>query len=177
MDSPSEQELLVARRFRVVRHRQVLPDGREVVRDIVHHPGSVVILPLVEPDRVALIHNERVAVARRLIELPAGTLEPGEDPAETARRELSEETGYRAERIERLGTWFMSPGILNERMHVFLASGLTPGPTALEAGEQIELLVVGWDEALDMIRSGEIADAKTVAAILFYDRFGKAKEA
>lgn len=168
MDAPREEELLVAKRFRVVRHRQKLPDGQEVVRDIVHHPGSVVILPLVEPDRVALIRNERVAVARRLIELPAGTLEPNEDPAATAHRELIEETGYRAARIERLGEWFMSPGILNERMHAFVASGLTAGPTALEAGEEIELLVVSWTEALDMIRSGEIADVKTIAALLLY---------
>lgn len=168
MDTPNEEELLVARRFRVVRHRQRLANGQEVVRDIVHHPGSVVILPLVEPDRVALIRNERVAVGRPLVELPAGTLEPHEDPAETARRELTEETGYRAERVERLGEWFMSPGILNERMYAFVASGLTPGPTALEAGEEIELLVVTWPQALGMIRSGEIADAKTIAALLMY---------
>ncbi|HEY1785459.1 MAG TPA: NUDIX hydrolase, partial [Pirellulales bacterium] len=89
----------------------------------------------------------------------------------TAQRELNEETGYRAKRIERLGEWLMSPGILNERMHVFVASGLSPGPTALEPGEHIEPLVVAWSQALEMVRGGEIVDAKTVAAILYYDRF------
>ncbi len=148
-----------------------MADGSELVRETIQHPGAVVILPLLSDQRVCLIRNQRIAVCQTLIELPAGTLEPGENPAVTAQRELSEETGYRADRIERLGEWLMSPGILNERMHVFVATGLSPGPTALEAGEQIEPLVVDWSHALEMVRNGEIVDAKTVAAILFYDRF------
>ena len=86
-----------------------------------------------------------------LIELPAGTLEPGEDPAETARRELIEETGYRAESVLLLSEFFMSPGILNERMRLFLATGLTAGDTAREPGENIQNLVVSWEEALAMV--------------------------
>ena len=113
----------------------------------------------------------RVAVGETLIELPAGTLDPGEDPAEAARRELIEETGYRAETIERLCEFFMSPGILNERMVVFVATGLQPGETALEAGEQIEPLLVTLPEALELVRNGEIRDAKSIAALLFYERF------
>jgi ADP-ribose pyrophosphatase len=173
MDTPHDEELHVAPRFRVVRRRLRLADGSELVRETVQHPGAVVILPLLPDGQVCLIRNQRIAVCQTLIELPAGTLEPDEDPAVTAARELTEETGYRAERIEKLGAWLMSPGILNERMHVFVATGLTPGPTALEAGEQIEPLEVSWSQALAMVQSGEIVDAKTVAAILFFDRFGQ----
>ena len=107
-----------------------------------------------------------------MIELPAGTLEPDEDPAETARRELAEETGYRAGRIEHLITFWMSPGILDERMHLYLAEELQPGPTALEAGEDIQPLLCTWDEAMEMVRRGEIRDAKTLVGLLHYRTFG-----
>ena len=132
--------------------------------------AAVAILPVLDDGRVCLIRNYRVAVDKTLIEVPAGTLEPGEDPAVTAVRELAEETGYRASSIEELRQCTMSPGILNERMHIYLARGLTPGNTALEAGEQIETLVVTWDEAMRMVADGTIVDAKTLIALLDYDR-------
>jgi ADP-ribose pyrophosphatase len=156
-----------------VRHRETGRDGRELVKDVVEHPGAVVILPLVDDGRVCLIRNYRVAVGRSLVELPAGTLEPGEDPAVTARRELVEETGYRADRVEKLCEFFMSPGILNERMHLYLATGLVPGEAALEPGEQIETLVVGWDEAMRMALDGSIEDAKSLVGLLHYDAVRK----
>jgi ADP-ribose pyrophosphatase len=105
------EELLATRRFRVVRHVQTGADGREHVKETIQHPGAVAILPLLDDDRVCLIHNFRIAVGKTLIELPAGTLEPGEDPAATASRELIEETGYRGERLEKLCEFSMSPGI------------------------------------------------------------------
>jgi ADP-ribose pyrophosphatase len=128
----------------------------------------VVILPLLDGDRVCLIRNFRIAVGKTLVELPAGTLE-GHTPLETAHRELQEETGYCAGRMEPLCQFQMSPGILNERMHLFAASQLTPGDMALEAGEEIETLEVDWAQALSMVHSGEIEDAKTMLALLFYD--------
>jgi ADP-ribose pyrophosphatase len=166
----SEDVLLVAKRFRVVRHKQVARDGSVYVRETIQHPGSVVILPILDGDRVCLIRNDRIAVGRSLIELPAGTLDRDEDPREAAVRELAEETGYRAASIEPLHVFYVSPGILNERMHLFLATGLTAGPTALETGEDIEQLLVCWDEALEMVRSGTIQDAKTLIGLLYYDR-------
>jgi ADP-ribose pyrophosphatase len=166
-----EEELLATARFRVVRRGETGPDGRWRERATIQHPGAVTILPLVDRDHVCLIRNYRIAVRETLIELPAGTLEPGEDPQVAAVRELAEETGYRTGRIERLGRMLMSPGILNERMHVFLATELTPGPLDLQPDEEIERLVTPWDQAIEMIRSGTIEDAKTVAALLFYDRF------
>lgn len=169
------EELLATRRFRVVRHRQLLADGREFVRDTVQHPGAVAIVPLVGEDQVVLIRNYRIAVGKTLIELPAGTLEPGEDPAVTAGRELIEETGYRAATIEKLREFTMSPGILNERMYLYLARGLTAGPTALEAGEQIETLLVSWSEAIQMVYDGAIEDAKTLIGLMHYDHLRKQK--
>jgi ADP-ribose pyrophosphatase len=163
------EELLVTRRFRVVRH--VEKDARGVhVKETVQHPGAVAVLPLLDDERVCLIRNYRVAVGKTLIELPAGTLEPGEDPAVTAARELSEETGFRAATVEKLREFTMSPGILNERMHLFLARGLQSGPSALEPGEIIETLVVPWAEAMRMVFDGTIEDAKTLVGLLYYDR-------
>ncbi|REK17219.1 MAG: NUDIX hydrolase [Planctomycetota bacterium] len=162
--------LLTARRFRVVRHREIGNDGREHVKETVQHPGAVTILPILDDGRVCLIRNWRVAVGKTLVELPAGTLEPDEDPAANAARELIEETGFRAASIEPLREFTMSPGILNERMHLYLATGLTPGETALEAGERIEPLVVSWEEAMGMVDDGTIEDAKTLVGLMYYDR-------
>ena len=167
----SEPEVLLATRlFRVERRKYQTPDGREHVRDTIQHPGAVAILPLLPDDRLCLIRNFRPAVGQTLIELPAGTLEPGEDPLSTAHRELAEETGYQAARIEPLCQILMSPGILHERVHIYVASGLTPGPMQLESGEQIEPLWVDWAAAMQMVDCGEIVDGKTVAGLLFYDR-------
>jgi ADP-ribose pyrophosphatase len=165
---PNEPEvLLTARRFQVVRHTETDAQGRTRSRETVQHPGSVVILPLLDGDRVCLIRNYRVAVGKTLIELPAGTLEEF-SPLETAHRELAEETGYRAQRMEPLCAFYMSPGILNEHMHPFAARELTLGEMALEEGEQIERFVVPWPEALQMVASGQIEDGKTMLALLYY---------
>jgi ADP-ribose pyrophosphatase len=163
--------LLTGRKFRVERRIQTTPDGQAHEREIVVHPGAVTILPILPDGRVCLIRNYRVAVEQTLIELPAGTLDANEDPAAAAHRELIEETGYQAGRLERLCEFYMSPGILNERMIVFAALDLQPGKPALEPGEEIETYLVSWDEALRLIAAGEIRDSKTIAALLYYDRF------
>ena len=163
------EELLRTRRFRVVRHHEIAPDGKLHTRESVQHPGAVVIVPMVDARRVCLIRNYRVAVGKTLIELPAGTLEPNEDPDVTAGRELIEETGFRAASIKKLRQFTMSPGILNERMHLYLATELTPGDTALEVGEQIETYIVDWQEAMRMVYDGTIEDAKTLVGLMFYD--------
>jgi len=165
----THETLLETRRFRVVRHSYRTRDGREHQRETVFHPGAVTILPMVDADHVCLIRNYRPSVDQTLLELPAGTLEPGEDPLRAAGRELEEETGYRARSIERLHEFYMSPGILSERMHVYLATELEPGEQDLDAGEQIDNLVVSWDEALAMTQDGRIQDAKTLAGLLIYE--------
>ena len=164
------ETLLDARRFRVVKHSVTCSDGTPASVSYVVHPGSVAILPLVDANHLCLIRSRRLTVGQTLIEVPAGTREPGEPPAETARRELEEETGYCAAKWEELTQFYASPGILSERMYVYLASDLTPGPPHREANEEIENLVLSWDEALAMIDRGEIVDGKTIISLLLYDR-------
>jgi ADP-ribose pyrophosphatase len=167
-----EPEILLATsRFNVVRQWHQTPDGGLHARETILHPGAVTIIPVLADDHIVLIRNFRPAVGRTLIELPAGTLEPGEDPLLAAGRELEEETGYRAGKIEPLCQFFMSPGILRERMHLFVATELASGPTRLDAGEEIEPLAVNWAEALAMAGDGRIEDAKTLVGLLWYQRW------
>ncbi|TWT90321.1 ADP-ribose pyrophosphatase [Pseudobythopirellula maris] len=158
--------LLETSRFRVVERLQTTASGDERPRQVVEHPGAVVILPLLAGGRVCLIRNRRIAVDDTLLELPAGTLEPPEPPIECARRELIEETGYRAGRIEPTPPFWMSPGILSERMHAFVAQDLSEGPAAREPGEEIENHIVPLSEALAMCHDGRIEDAKTLVMLL-----------
>lgn len=158
-----------SRIFRVVR---ACPDAENPgadARDIIEHPGAVVILPMVDEGHVCLIENYRIAVRQTLVELPAGTLEKGEQPIETAHRELAEETGFRASTMEPLCEFFMSPGILQERMHLFLATGLTAGEPALEPDEVIQPRIVTWADAVQMAMAGGIQDAKSLTGILLYE--------
>jgi ADP-ribose pyrophosphatase len=175
--SQDEQLLLQTSKFRVVRATQTTPAGKTKTREIVRHPGACVIVPLLDDGRVCLIRNYRIAVGQTLIELPAGTLEPPEPPHVTAERELIEETGYRAAKIELLHAFYLSPGILDEKMHLYLATGLTPGETAREEGEEIENWLVSWDEAVDLVFSGQIQDAKSIVGLLWVDRLKRGKQA
>ncbi len=161
--------LFTGRRFRVVGVTEPCTDGSTRRREVIEHPGSVVVVPLVSPTEVCLVEVVRVAVGRTLIELPAGTLDREESLADAARRELTEETGYRAGSIESAGEFWMSPGILRERMHLFVARDLVAGPQALEPGERIVPRVVAWETAVAMCLDGRIDDAKTVAGILLVD--------
>lgn len=165
-----EVVLLETSRFRVVEAPEPRRDGSLGKRAVIRHPGAVTIVPMVDADHVCLIRNRRTAVGRTLIELPAGTLNPGEQPMETARRELAEETGYRASRFALLYEFLMSPGIIDERMFLYLAEELEPGPPALESDEQIENLITPWDDAMQMCGDGSIQDAKTLVGLLHYDR-------
>jgi folate-binding protein YgfZ len=165
-DHAEGELLLKATRFDVIR---VGESGGMRSREVIRHPGSVVIVPLVSREEVCLVEVVRVAVGATLLELPAGTLDRVESLEEAARRELAEETGYRAGRMNPLVSMWMSPGILRERMHVFVAEDLVPGPQALEPGEQIRIRPVGWVEALAMCLDGRIEDAKTIAALLMVE--------
>lgn len=145
--------------------------GRRVRRDVVRHPGAVTILPLTDDGRVVLIRNRRIAVEEELLELPAGKLEPDEDPRLAAARELEEETGHRAGSIELLTRFYTSPGFADEHMDGYLATGLEKTTQRLEPGEEIEVLLTPVDEALEMIRDGRIKDGKTIATLLYWHAF------
>ncbi len=139
--------------------------GRAIDREIVRHPGAVLIVPQLDGDRLVLVRNWRVAVDDRLWELPAGTLEVGEAPPLAAARELEEETGYKATTITHLGDIFTSPGFCDELMRVFTADGLEFVGQRLEPQEDIEVGVVTADEALEMAGDGRIIDGKTIASL------------
>lgn len=143
--------------------------GKKHSREVVAHPGAVVILPITDGGNVVLIRNYRYAAGEVLLELPAGTLEPGEPTMNCAGRELLEETGYLAGKLTPLASFFTSPGILSERMHVFVATKLEKGKQALEEGEEIELAETPLAEAVRMAATGEIKDGKTIATLLMYD--------
>jgi ADP-ribose pyrophosphatase len=168
--SIEQRTLLESRRFTVVEQVVTRPDGRRASLQFLRHPGSVAILPLLDDGRVCLIHSRRLTVDKTLIEIPAGTREPNESPLETARRELAEETGYRAAKWDELAAYYPSPGVMDERMWIFLARGLTEGQHARELNEEIENYLVRWDEALSMVARGEIEDGKTMLAILLWEK-------
>lgn len=146
------------------------PGGTTIRRDLILHPGAVVILPVIDRDRVCLLRNQRFVIGETLWEVPAGTLEPGEPVEEAAVRELAEETGYTAGRWRPLGYYYPSPGVMDERMHLFVGEDLTPGTARPEADEDLEPITVRWADALAMVFDGTIRDLKTVTAILMWDR-------
>jgi ADP-ribose pyrophosphatase len=164
------ETLFTSRVFKVVKKYMTGRSGTQLERHVVIHPGAVVILPVLSDGRIVLIRQHRIAVDSELIELPAGTLEPGEQPITTARRELIEETGYTAGTLTHALKFYSSPGFMQEEMHLFKATGLIPGPTAMEDGEKIEPLIVDLAEAVKLISRGEIRDAKTIIGILWYNQ-------
>lgn len=164
------EQLLKSRIFTVVRLTYQSSSGLAVKKDVVRHPGSVAIVPVLDDGRICLIKNHRVSVGRTLIEVPAGTMEPPEPPLECAHRELVEETGYRAGKIRHLNSFFPAPGMLDEEMHLFLATELSAGEPAREVGEEIENFVITLDEAKRLISAGEICDAKTILGVMFLEQ-------
>jgi ADP-ribose pyrophosphatase len=146
--------------------RAALPGGGEAIREVVEFHGGVAILALDDANRVVLIRQYRYAVGEMIWELPAGMLEPGELPEVCAERELEEETGYHAARIEPLCRFYSTPGATDEVLHVYLATGLTPGGSRLEADERIQVTLTAWEDALAMIERGEIRDGKTIIGLL-----------
>lgn len=138
--------------------------GGWVEKEVVRHPGAVTVIPLLPDGRLVMIRNWRVSVGRWLLEFCAGRLAAGEDPAAAAARELAEETGYLAATIGEVGSFFTSPGLGDELMRVFEASGLAAGSPRLEADERIETLLLSPAEIEAAIRAGEIVDGKSIAA-------------
>lgn len=158
-----------ARKFRLERWTGHRPDGRRWEHEVIVHPGAAVVLPILPDGRVLLIANQRPTVRGELLELPAGTLEDGESPRACAARELVEETGWQAGRLEPLVEFYSSPGICTERMHVFLASELVPGAPAREADEVIRTVPMDWEEVHRALAAGRIQDGKTLVGLLYYD--------
>jgi ADP-ribose pyrophosphatase len=164
----SSKIVFKGRVFGVRRERVIEPGGVEATREIVTHPGSVVVLPVFADGRILMIRQYRHSVRQYLWELVAGSKDPGESFEAGARRELHEETGYTARRMRKLLDLFPTPGFVSENMVIFLAEGLKLGTAHPEADEKIELRIFGLREIEDWIRTGKIRDAKSVAGILYY---------
>ena len=166
-----KQVIFAGKKVRLEVHTTLDDEGKRHAREVVIHPGAVVILPFLDNERIMLIKNFRYATGQTLIELPAGTLEPGEEPMNCAGRELIEETGYLAGRLQAIGNFFSSPGILSEKLYAYAAYDLQQSVQALDEGEQIELFPTTFADAIAMIGDGRIHDGKTIATLLMYDYF------
>ncbi|MGH9781441.1 MAG: NUDIX hydrolase [Candidatus Acidiferrales bacterium] len=167
----SSKTLFRGRVFDVRRDAVIEPGGVRATRDLVVHNGSVVVLPILDDGRLLLIRQYRHSVGGYLWELVAGRIEPGERPLPGAKRELLEETGYTARRWQKILDVFPTPGFVSERMLVYLARDLRPGPAHPEADERITVRAFSPRKIESWIRTGKLRDAKSVAAILYFLRF------
>ena len=143
-------------------------DGRETTREVVGHSDCVAVVALAEQDNVLLVRQFRYAVDRFLLEIPAGGIDPGEEPIDSVRRELQEEIGYFPRKIDKLGGFYAIPGYGTEYLHCFLATDLVPSRLLAEDTDDIELVRVSPDEIPRLIASDEICDGKSVAALLMF---------
>jgi len=176
MEVEQNPELAVVKHEEIYRGRVVdlvvdtirQPSGRDAVREVVKHPGGVVVVPVLEDGRLLLIRQFRYPLQKYILEFPAGKLDSGQTPLENVKRELEEETGYQAEIMRYEFSFHTSPGFCDEIIHFFIAEGLTFVGQRLEEGEHISVINHTVDECLAMIRTGAIADAKTIIGLLWY---------
>ncbi|WAM32834.1 NUDIX domain-containing protein [Caldicellulosiruptor morganii] len=144
----------------------LLPDGKTSHRAIVVHSGAAVVVPVDDEENVILIRQFRKPIEKVIVELPAGKLDKDEEPLECAKRELEEETGYSAKEFVKLTEIYTTPGFSNEVIHVYLARGLEQGSSHTDIDEFVEVFKVGLDDAIKMVKNGEIKDAKTIIGLL-----------
>lgn len=152
-------------KFDIAVHTLESKTGEQFEREFIDHPGAVVLVPLLDGERVVLIRNYRHSIDQYLMEVPAGTAKRGEPFEETAIRELAEETGYRAGKLERLMRFYPCPGASGEIMVVYLCTQLTPGDPRREVDEEMEVEEVSLRDALAMVNDGRIVDGKTIIAL------------
>ena len=150
-----------------------MPSGRETTREIVEHADCVAIIAIDADDNILLVNQFRKSVEKALLEIPAGGIEPGEDPATTVRRELQEETGYLPRKVERLGGFYSTPGYCTEYLYLYLATELIPSQLQAEDTENIRLTRVPINQVRRLITSGSICDAKTIAGLLTFLEYQK----
>lgn len=150
-----------------------LPNGKEATRDYVSHPGAAVVVPLTDNGELYMVRQYRKPIESELLELPAGKLDKGEDPLVCARRELKEETGLEAEKLEHLISIHSTPGFSNEVLHMYLATGLKEGEACADEDEFISSEKIPVKILVDMVLKKEITDAKSIIGILLADKFSK----
>jgi ADP-ribose diphosphatase len=173
MKTISSKELIRTPILRVTMDRAIDPDGFEIKRAIVQHPGSAVMMAVDDRDRILLVRQYRLPARQYMWELPAGRVDEGETPLQAARRELAEETGYRARNWKKLALFYASPGFLAERMTLYLATGLTEGAQTPMEDERIQTRWFSATELDRMIEKGNILDGKTMIGFLSWERYVK----
>ena len=151
----------------------ILPNGREAKREIVEHPGSVAILPLIGKNKFLFVKQFRQPVKKILLEIPAGRIEAGENTKECAIRELAEETGHTTDNLKKLASVYLAPGYSSEIIHIFLAQNLKKSEAKPDEDELIQNMILGKKDVLNKILSGKINDSKTIIAILLYFQLNK----
>ncbi len=154
-----------------------LPNGRLGHRDILRHPGAVAVIALTDEGKIVLVHQYRCALEQVTVEIPAGKLEPGEDPAQAAARELMEETGYLAQRMAYLGPIAPAAGYSDELLHLYMAMGLTFVGASPDEDEFLNVDLIDLDEMVDMVLDGKVVDSKTVIGVLLCDAISRRMEA
>ncbi|MBQ7499514.1 MAG: NUDIX hydrolase [Clostridia bacterium] len=164
----SREKIFDGNILHVVRDTVELENGDVVTREVIHHGGAVCVIPVTGDGKVIIERQYRYAVEKVMLEIPAGKLEPGEDPEVCAARELEEETGYTADKLVYMGEFYASPAILNEKVTMYLALGLKKGKKHLDADEFLEVSEMPLEELLKMCVSGEISDSKTQLALFKY---------
>ena len=160
------KKIFQGRRINLRVDRVVLPSGRETTREIAAYPNSVGVVALDDDENVILVRQYRYAVGKTLLEIPAGGMEDGESPQQRAIRELEEETGYTADDIEEISGMYAAPGYSTEFLHLFVATGLRPGPSRNDEDEEIEVVPMPLDDIPSLIRSGDLCDGKTIVGLL-----------
>jgi len=153
-----------------------MPGGRETTREIVEHGECVAVVALDDNDNVLLVNQFRKPVEKELLEIPAGGIEPGEDPEAAVRREMREETGYLPGKVERLGGFYSTPGYCTEYLYLYLATDLVPSPLQAEDTENIKLIRVPISQISSLVTSGKICDAKTIAGLLSFLEYRNSAE-
>jgi len=164
----AEREIHRARIIRLVARDLVLPNGRQTTFTIVEHPGAVAIVPVHSNGDIVLLRQFRPTIGEEIYEIPAGTIEKGEAPLATAKREIIEETGFKAKQWTKIAEFYTAPGFCTEFMHVYVARGLSPATADGDADEILKPVRMTIDAALKLIKSRKIRDAKTIAGLLIY---------
>lgn len=171
-ETPLSSEIVFDGNLLHVRRDQVrLPDGSETAREYIVHPGAVLVVPLLDDGRLVFERQFRYPLGKAFIELPAGKIDSNEDSLITGQRELLEETGYTAREWRYLAALHPCIGYSNEIIHIYLATGLTAGDHRRDCDETLEIFTLTLDEALDMVRSGDITDGKTVIALFWAEKY------
>jgi len=164
----AEREIFRGRVIRLVNRDLVLPNGRRTTFSIVEHPGAVAIVPVHANGDVVLLRQFRPSIGEEIYEIPAGTIEKGEAPLATAKREIIEETGLKARQWSKIAEFFTAPGFCTELMHVYVSRGLSPAIAEGDADEVLRPVRMSIDQALKLIRTKKIRDAKSIAGLMIY---------